>query len=69
MAKKTIIHYEDKSDQELEKAFVEKKEALRKFRFESSNAKITNVREAQSLKKEVARILTEMRKRELAANK
>ena len=43
----------------------EKRETLRKFRFGSSGSKSKNVKEGSNVKKEVARILTELRIREM----
>lgn len=52
-----------KSDQELAKLFREKGEGLRSFRFGLSGGKIRNIKEGAALRKERARIATEMRGR------
>lgn len=55
---------EKKTDKDLQKMLGEKREALRSFRFGSSGSKTKNVKEGSNNKKDIARILTEMRKRE-----
>lgn len=49
-----------KSRRELEQTLLDKREALRAFRFEMSGGKAKNVRGGRSLRKEIARILTAM---------
>lgn len=58
-----------KKDKDLNKELKLKRETLRKFRFGSSGSKVKNVKEGKSLKKGIARILTEIRAREIAKNK
>jgi len=58
-----------KKDKDLNKELKLKRETLRKFRFGSSGGKVKNVKEGKSLKKGIARILTEIRAREIAKNK
>lgn len=53
----------EKTINELSKEVLEKKEALRKFRFDTAGSKIKNVKEASVIKKEIARFLTEINKR------
>ncbi len=48
---------------ELKRLVAEKREALRVFRFDVSGSKMRNVREGRTIRKEVATILTELRKR------
>ena len=48
-----------KSDIELRKLLVEKREALRAFRFGVAGTKARNVKKGKNLRKEIARILTE----------
>lgn len=55
----------DKSEKELKKELAEKRTALRDFRFSLAGTKIRDVKEGRKLKKEVARILTELKEREL----
>lgn len=52
-----------KSGIELGKLLVEKREALRAFRFGIAGTKTRNVKEGKNLRKEIARILTEQRVR------
>ena len=59
---------EKQSNSDLQKILAEKKEDLRNFRFNSSGSKIKNVKEGQSTRKDIARILTELRKREINEN-
>jgi len=54
-----------KTEKDLHKMLNEKRETLRKFRFGSSGSKSKNVKEGSNVKKEVARILTELRIREM----
>ena len=52
----------NKTEKELVQMLVEKKEALRVFRFAMSGSKVKNLKEGQNLKKEVARIMTILNK-------
>lgn len=45
---------------ELRKLFGEKREALRAFRFGVSGSKVKNMKEGRAIRKDIARILTEM---------
>ena len=54
-----------KTDKELTKMLTEKKESLRATRFDTSGTKVKNVKEASNTRKDIARILTELRAREL----
>jgi len=54
-----------KIEKDLNKMIAEKRESLRNFRFGSSGSKIKNVKEGNTLKKDIARIFTELRKREI----
>lgn len=49
-----------KSDGDLLKLLGEKREALRKFRFDVTGTRVRNVREGRGTRKEIARILTEL---------
>ncbi len=55
---------EKQNNKDLQKMLAEKREALRGFRFGSSGSKTKDVKEGVNTRKEVARILTELRKRE-----
>lgn len=51
----------------LQKMIADKREALRVFRFEGAGSRRRNVREARNLRKEIARIMTELMARLLPA--
>lgn len=55
----------NKTDIDLNKELGEKRESLRKFRFDISGSKIKNVKEALALRKQIARILTALRAKKL----
>jgi len=50
----------NKNDKDLVKEVVEKREALRDFRFGIAGSKTRNIREGRNLRKGIARILTEL---------
>lgn len=50
----------NKNDKDLEKELGDKRKALRLFRFSLSGSKIKNVKEGIHLRKDIARILTEI---------
>lgn len=52
--------YKDKSRQELIKSLGEKRETLRKVRFGSTGSKVRNVKKTSNVKKDIARIMTEL---------
>lgn len=52
--------YKDKTPKDLLKALGERREALRKLRFGSTGSKARNVKESSSIRKDVARIMTEL---------
>ncbi len=52
-----------KSEKDLVKELGERREALRVIRFNVAGSKTKNVKEVKGLKKEVARILTEINSR------
>ena len=60
------IKRKENTDKELKKELLEKKETLRNFRFGSAGSHTKNVRHGRTLRKEIARILTELRARESA---
>lgn len=62
MAEIKLMNVED-----LKKSVIEKRAALRTFRFGGAGSRTRNVREGRNLRKEIARILTEVRSRELAS--
>lgn len=53
----------NKNDADLTKALSEKREALRAFRFGIEGSKSRNVKEGKGLKRDIARILTELNQR------
>jgi ribosomal protein L29 len=55
--------------QSLKKMLAEKSESLRLFRFEGAGSRRRNVREGRELRRDIARIQTELRARELASAK
>jgi large subunit ribosomal protein L29 len=64
MAKKTDI--KKTGDKELLKNLAEKREELRKMRFDLAGSKNKNTKLVKNTKKDVARILTELTARHLA---
>jgi len=52
-----------KTEKELVKMVFEKREMLRSFRFDTTGTKIKNVKEGANTRKEIARILTELKSR------
>lgn len=53
------------SDKDLEKSVLEKREHLRESRFNISGSKVKNVRDQRNTKRDIARILTELRMRSI----
>ncbi len=53
----------NKQENELQKLILEKQKALRLFRFGVAGSKAKNVKEGRSLRKDIARILTEINAR------
>jgi ribosomal protein L29 len=53
-----------KTTEELRRFVTEKREALRAFRFAMAGSKKKNVKEGRALRKDIARILTELRHRQ-----
>ena len=54
--------YKDKLKPDLLKALTEKRETSRKLRFGTAGSKTRNVKEARGLRKDIARIMTELNK-------
>jgi len=52
-----------KNEKDLIKELTEKREAIRTIRFNIAGSKTRNVKESKGLKKDVARILTELNSR------
>lgn len=57
------------STKELQKAVVDNREALRVIRFGGAGSRSRNVRATRMLRRETARVLTELRARDLSAYK
>lgn len=55
------------SVQDLQKEIADKREALRAFRHASAGSHTRNVREGRTLRRDIARLLTELRARALKA--
>ena len=53
-------------DADVKKEITDKREALRVFRFGGAGGRTRNVREGRMLRKEIARLLTELRARSIA---
>lgn len=54
------------SVEDLQKGIADKREALRTFRFGEAGTRTRNVREGRNLRKEIARLLTELNSRKVA---
>ncbi len=52
--------YKDKTPQDLNKLIAEKREGVRAFRFGSTGSKTKNVKLGRTLRKDIARIMTEL---------
>jgi ribosomal protein L29 len=52
--------YKDKTLKDLMKLITEKREAIRHFRFGSTGSKTKNVKLGRTLRKDIARIMTEL---------
>lgn len=57
------------SVEDLQKEIAEKREALRKFRFDSAGSRSRNTREGRTLRKDIARMMTELNVRTIAEKK
>jgi ribosomal protein L29 len=62
MAKKEKNNFKGMKKDELNKELGTLRESLRLMRFKAEGSKSKNVKEAQTLKKQIARILTEVNK-------
>lgn len=56
-----MTDFRTKSEVELKKELAHKLEALRNFRFNVAGSKTRNMRDGRNIRKEIARILTELR--------
>ena len=55
--------------EQLQKLLADKRESLRVFRFEGEGSRRRNVREGRTTRKDIARVLTELRSREIASKR
>lgn len=55
------------SVEDLHKEIAEKREALRAFRFGSAGSRSRNVREGRTVRKDIARLMTEVNARKVAS--
>ena len=53
-----IKELREKTEDELRALLSEKREALRKYRFEMMHGKIKNIKQGREIKKDISRILT-----------
>ncbi|OHA26890.1 MAG: 50S ribosomal protein L29 [Candidatus Taylorbacteria bacterium RIFCSPHIGHO2_02_FULL_44_36] len=58
-----MLNLSEKTVPKLEHLLVEKREALRKFRFGVAGSKSRDVKEGRNTRKEIARVLTELKTR------
>jgi ribosomal protein L29 len=57
------------SVEDLHKEISQKREALRSFRFGGAGSRTRNVREGRTLKRDIARMMTELTARNIAVSK
>ena len=57
---------EKETVESLQKMIADKREALRVFRFEGEGSRRRNVREGRTLRREIARVMTELSNRRIA---
>ncbi len=55
-----------KKESDLQKELADKRKSLREFRFGVSGSKVKNIKEARNLRKEIARILTDLGNRKVS---
>jgi ribosomal protein L29 len=56
---------QEKKEADLRKELTDKREALRLFRFGSAGTRVKNVKEGREMRRNIARILTELKRRTL----
>lgn len=56
----------NKSNEEIQKQVIDMRESLRSFRFGGAGSRSRNVREGRTLRRDIARLLTELSKRKKA---
>lgn len=57
------MDYTGKTKEELTRLVAEKREAVRVFRFAMTGSKTKNVKEGRTVRKEIARLLTEINRK------
>ncbi len=58
-----MSEFKAKTKEELQKILTEKRASLQEFRFNASGSKSRNVKEGRNLRRDIARILTELNKK------
>lgn len=61
--------HKNRTPDDLRKEVSDKRNALRNFRFGGAGSRSRNVREGRNLRKEIAQILTELKRRVLSSKK
>jgi ribosomal protein L29 len=61
--------FDKHSIEDLHKLLVDKREALRTFRFGGAGSRTRDVRSGRNLRREIAQVLTELSTREIASKK
>lgn len=60
-----MSNYAKKTDSDLKKELAQKRDDLRDFKFSIWGSKTRNTKEGKNIRKDIARILTEIKNREL----
>ena len=58
-----MSEFAEKTKKDLEKILIDKNKALQEFRFNTSGSKNRNVKEGRNIRRDIARILTELNKK------
>ncbi len=58
-----MSEFTEKTKKDLEKILMDKNKALQEFRFNTSGSKNRNVKEGRNIRRDIARILTELNKK------
>ncbi len=61
-----MVEKKIKKESDIQKELAEKRKSLREFRFGVSGSKVKNIKEARNLRKEIARILTDLGNRKVS---
>ncbi|HVU75855.1 MAG TPA: 50S ribosomal protein L29 [Candidatus Paceibacterota bacterium] len=61
-----MADFKNMSIEQIQKEVAAKREALRSFRFGAAGSRSKNVKEGRNLRKEIARLLTELNSRKVA---